>query len=89
VATVDLDGMLREYVPRRHLTSSAPTLGALLVELEEEFPRLRGKLRDETGSLRPFVRLFQNGEAVDRTNWPEVKLGERDKVDVLHSIQGG
>jgi molybdopterin synthase sulfur carrier subunit len=89
VATVDLDGMLREFVPRRHLETTAPTLGAMLEELEGKYPRLRGKLRDETGTLRPFVKLFRNGTEVGRAGWEAEPLGTSDVVDVLHSIQGG
>lgn len=89
MATVDLDAMLREFVPRRHLETAAPDLGALLEELETKYPRLRGKLRDEVGTLRPFVKLFRNGTEVARSGWQSEPLGSGDVVDVLHSIQGG
>jgi len=61
----------------------------LLADLEQRYPRLRFRLRDEAGRVRPFVRVFLNGSEVDRGHPLEVPLGPTDTVDILHSIQGG
>ncbi len=87
--TVRLDGMLRTFVPRLHLESSADTVEGLLDDLEERFPRLRSRIRNEVRAIRPFVRIFVNGTALDRATAPGHALRTDDKVDILHSIQGG
>ncbi len=80
--------MLREFTPELRLRSDAPTVGALLDELESRYPRLRSKLRDEAGAVRRFVRIFVDGRllpplALDRS------LASAHTVDILHSVAGG
>ena len=86
---VRLDAMLREFASRRTLATEAPTVGALLDELEGQFPRLRHKLRDETGAVRPFVRIFVDGEDISRSPGVGTSLSGVRSVEILHSIAGG
>ncbi|MGC2288526.1 MAG: MoaD/ThiS family protein [Thermoplasmata archaeon] len=86
---VKLDGMLREFVSRLSVDAKAESVGGLLDELEIEFPRLRMRLRDESGAMRPFVRVFVNGEDVRGLDGLQTRLAPKDQVDILHSIQGG
>lgn len=87
--TVRLDGMLSEFVRRRFLPSEAPTVDALLNELEGAYPRLRHRLRDETRKMRPFVRVYVNGEDIFALKGVRTPLAPGDSVEILHSIQGG
>jgi sulfur-carrier protein len=89
MAEVRLDAMLSAFVPRRTLTTKAATVDALLDDLETRFPRLRHRLRDETHVLRPFVKVFVNGEEVRAKRGTATPLRPKDEVDILHSIQGG
>lgn len=89
VATVRLDGMLRQFGASANWQTSASTVTGLLDELETEFPRLRSKLRDETGELRRFVRVFVNGEDIRNGAGAATAIAPSDRVDILHSIQGG
>jgi molybdopterin synthase sulfur carrier subunit len=89
MAEVELDGMLREFGVGRHVRSDAGTVEALLSDLESRYPRLRFRLRDESGALRRFVRVFVNGEDVATRGGLGTPLGSDDRVDILHSIQGG
>jgi molybdopterin synthase sulfur carrier subunit len=89
MASVYLDGMLREFVRVRRVDSTASTVGTALDELERKYPRLLGKLRDETGHLRRFIRVFVNGEDVERLRGLETPLSAADRMDILHSIAGG
>lgn len=89
MAQVKLDGMLREFVPRLSVEARADSIAGLLDELEGEFPKLRRRLRDESGAMRPFVRVFVNGEDMRGLDGLNTRLGPKDQVDILHSIQGG
>lgn len=89
MAEVRLDAMLAQFVPRRTVRSPARSVEALLEDLETRYPRLRNRLRDETEVVRPFVRIFVNGEEVRPNGHRATRLGPRDRVDILHSIQGG
>ncbi|MGZ5296747.1 MAG: MoaD/ThiS family protein, partial [Actinomycetota bacterium] len=61
------------------------SLGEVLRELERRFPRLRGWVLDEHGSIRRHVNVFVNGER-GREDTP-VAAGAH--VHVLPSISGG
>jgi sulfur-carrier protein len=89
MAQVKLDGMLRQFVPRLSVEAPAQSVEGLLDELEKQFPRLRQRLRDESGAMRPFVRVFVNGEDMRGLDGLKTPLGPKDQVDILHSIQGG
>lgn len=89
MATVRLDGMLRRFVAAGSVTIDAPNVSAVIDQLEQRYPRLQFRLRDESGALRRFVRIFVNGEDVSRVLDLATPLRPDDKVDILHSIQGG
>ena len=89
MASVRLDAMLREFLPKLKVSTDAASVRGLIDELEHQYPRMRFKLRDETGSLRPYVRVFVNGEDVHELKGLDTPIGPADSIDVLHSIQGG
>ena len=85
---VHLDRWLAEFGAPREARVSARDLVELIGTLEAQYPRLRGKMRDDTGAMRRFVRVFVNGEPVEGLD-PPLALGPGDRVDILHSIAGG
>lgn len=89
MASVQMDGMLREYVPKLRLSTDARDVRSLLEDLEGRYPRLRFKIRDETGAVRRFMKVYVNGRDVSREGGLETVVGPDDTVDILHSIQGG
>jgi len=86
---VHLDSWLREFGPRGHETIEAESVERLLDVLEERYPRLRFKVRDETGHLRRYVRVFVDGEDVSGTTGVATPLAGARTIDILHSIAGG
>lgn len=86
---VHLDSWLREFGPPTHVTIGADSVEHLLEKLEARYPRLRFKIRDETGKLRRYVRVFVDGEDVSGTTGVATSLGGAHAVDILHSIAGG
>lgn len=91
MATVEvrLDSWLREFGPRGRERLEADSVEHLLDALEQKYPRLRFKLRDETGQLRRYVRVFVDGEDVSGTTGASTPLGDARTIDILHSIAGG
>ena len=86
---VHLDSWLREFGPRQNEKVKADSVDQLLDVLEQRYPRLRFKIRDETGRLRRYVRVFVDGEDVSGTTGVRTTLSGRETVDILHSIAGG
>lgn len=86
---VHLDSWLREFGPPTHMKIGADSVEHLLDQLETRYPRLRFKIRDETGHLRRYVRVFVDGEDVSGTTGVETPLKGGQAIDILHSIAGG
>ncbi|MGI0131166.1 MAG: MoaD/ThiS family protein [Thermoplasmata archaeon] len=86
---VHLDSWLRQFGPRGDEQVAADSVEHLLDELEGRYPRLRFKLRDETGQLRRYVRVFVDEEDVSGTTGVATSLADARSVDILHSIAGG
>jgi sulfur-carrier protein len=86
---VHLDSWLREFGPRGNEKVDADSVEHLLDVLEGRYPRLRFKLRDETGQLRRYVRVFVDGEDVSGTTGVGTSLAGARTIDILHSIAGG
>ena len=87
--SVRLDSWLREFGPRTNEKVEATSVATLLDALEARYPRLRFKLRDETGQLRRYVRVFVDGTDVSGTTGVRTPLAASQTVDILHSIAGG
>ncbi len=86
---VHLDSWLREFGPRGTVKVEADSVEHLLEELEGLYPRLKFKLRDETGRLRRYVRVFVDGKDVSGTTGVATPLAGARTIDILHSIAGG
>jgi sulfur-carrier protein len=89
VLEVRFDSMLREFGPSSNETVQAKSLEELLDMLERRHPRLRFKLRDESGRLRRYVRVFVDGKDVSESTGVATSLTGARTIDILHSIAGG
>ena len=74
--------------------SGAITRAAVLDALEQQFPSLRGTMRDQqTGQRRAFVRFFADGEDVSHeppdAELPSAVVAGREPFMVVGAIAGG
>jgi len=67
----------------------SPDVAALLGELEQRFPAIQGRLRDEAGRLRRFVNLYVNGEDVRFLSGLGTPLKSGDEVSIIPAVAGG
>ncbi len=86
---VHLDRWLRDFGPRGHESVEADSVEHLLDALEARYPRLRFRIRDETGQIRRYVRVFVDGEDVSATTGVTTPLTGARTIDILHSVAGG
>jgi sulfur-carrier protein len=86
---VHLDGMLRRFGPPTKTQVEADTVDHLLDALEQKYPGLRFKIRDEAGELRRYVRVFVDGNDVSGSTGVGTSLSGAKTVDILHSVAGG
>ena len=89
--TVLVSGMLRaEAGGSAHLeVGDGGTLGAVLDELKERWPRLERRIRDESGALRRYVNLYVDGEDCRRSGGLETPVPAGAEIQVLPSVAGG
>ncbi len=77
---------LRSYTSRSRVEAAGPTLGAVLADLERQFPGIRFRMLDEQGRLRPHMRVFVNGSPVFDLAHP---LQPTDDVGIVQALSGG
>jgi molybdopterin converting factor small subunit len=84
--TVVIPTPLRSYTGRREVEASGPTLDAVLLDLDRQFPGLRFRVVDEQERVRPHIRLFVNGEQT-----PDLAraLGPADRLVIVPALSGG
>jgi molybdopterin synthase sulfur carrier subunit len=87
---------IRIPTPLRKLTNnqeeviaSGATLGAVLDELNANFPGLGERIVDENGVIRRFVNIFVNDEDVRFLQEKETPVKEADVISIVPAIAGG
>lgn len=69
--------------------TSGPSLGALLDQLADRWPRLHRRIRDERGAIRRYVNIYVDGEDCRQMGMLATPLRHRSQVQVLPSVAGG
>lgn len=71
------------------LEVSANTVRTALEHLEKEFEGFKGRLFDEGGELKPFVKVFLNEEDVSFLKGLETPLKDGDELMLYPALAGG
>ena len=77
---------LRSYTGQRQVEASGPTLGALLVDLDQRYPGIRFRMINEQDRMRPHIRFFVNGDQVFDLSR---SLQSSDEVLIVQALSGG
>jgi molybdopterin converting factor small subunit len=90
-AVVLLPGVLRaEAGGAGRLTVAADgTLGAVLDELAQRYPRLERRIRDERRQLRRYVNVYVDGDDCRTLAGMDTPIPPGAEIQVLPSIAGG
>jgi molybdopterin synthase sulfur carrier subunit len=87
MATVYIPTPFRRATANRdRLDVSAPTVGALLDELERAYDGFKGLVRNEVGELHQHVTVYVNSEPIDGLGTP---LQDGDEVAIIPALAGG
>ena len=62
---------------------------SLFDELEKQFPGIKERIFDETGSLRRFVNIYINDEDIRFLDGDKTALKDGDEVSIVPAIAGG
>lgn len=78
---------LRSYTKQKRLIEAdGVTVGAVLADLERQFPGIRFRMVDEHDRMRRHMRLFVNGEQVFDLSR---KLAVSDEIAIVQALSGG
>ncbi|MDY7086312.1 MAG: MoaD/ThiS family protein [Actinomycetota bacterium] len=69
--------------------AAAGTLGAVLAEVGERWPRLARRIRDEQGAVRRYVNIYVDGEDARRSTGLDTPVSAASEIQVLPSVAGG
>ncbi|HEX5324340.1 MAG TPA: MoaD/ThiS family protein [Capsulimonadaceae bacterium] len=82
--------------PLRKLTANQDTVAVeaanvdeMVRGLEEQFPGLGQRLRDENGELRRFINIYVNDEDIRFLQGKTTPLKDGDSVSIVPAIAGG
>ena len=88
--TVLIPGSLSKYCEgASEIALAAPSVRALLAELERLHPALHRNVCDETGAVRRHVNLFVNTNHMRDRNGLDTPLAPGDEVTILPAVSGG
>ena len=88
--TIHVPGQLRDCCAgARELALAAPTVRAVLDELERQYPALYRSVCDETGAVRRHVNLFVNTSHMRDREGLDTALVPGDVVTILPAVSGG
>lgn len=88
--TIQVPGTLRTYCEgASELSLSAPSVRAVLEELERRHPSLHRNICDETGTVRRHINLFVNTSHVRDRDGLDTALVPGDVVTILPAVSGG
>jgi molybdopterin converting factor small subunit len=77
---------LHSYTGRRsEAEATGATVGALLLDLDRQYPGLRFRVVDEQDSIRTHMRVFVNGQVATLAT----AIVEGDEVAILMALSGG
>ena len=86
---VSIPTILRTYTDgAKSVEATGATLGAVINDLEAQFPGIADRLVD-AGSLRRFVNIYINDEDVRFLGGIDAEVADCDNVTVLPAVAGG
>jgi molybdopterin converting factor small subunit len=81
-----IPGALRSYTGQSWVAAEGPTLGAVLADLDRQYPGIRFRIVDEQDRMRPNMRFFVNGAPTFDLARP---LGPADALHIVLALSGG
>jgi molybdopterin synthase sulfur carrier subunit len=77
---------LQSYTGQRVVEANGSTLGAVLADLDRQFPGIRFRMINEQDRMRPHVRFFVNNKQAFDLLQP---LRSADEVVIVQALSGG
>ncbi len=73
----------------RDVAATGPTVGALIEDLERQFPGIKDRLCEEEGVLRKFINIYVNGEDIRYAHGIDTPVKDGDELSIIPAVSGG
>lgn len=73
----------------REIQSAGQTVGEVIRDVAQRYPKLSPRLRDELGAPYPFVTIYLNDEDIRLTGGFGTAVRDGDELTVVPAIAGG
>lgn len=78
---------LRSYTERQAVVeATGDTVGAVIADLDRQFPGIRFRMVDEQSKIRPHMKVFVNEDAVRD---PDTRVKPSDELTIMQALSGG
>ena len=78
---------LRSYTARLTVVEGAgETVGAVIADLDRQFPGIRFRMVDEQGKIRPHMKVFLNEDSVRDL---QTRVTPSDEMTIMQALSGG
>ena len=74
---------------KEEVSAAGANVGALITDLERQFPGLKERICDDSGQVRRFVNIFQNDEDIRFLQNLDTPLKDSDEISIVPAIAGG
>jgi sulfur-carrier protein len=89
MATVRIPTILRTYTGgQAEVTAEGATLGAVIANLDSQFPGIAARVLDDNGALRRFVNVYVNDDDVRFLDGLDTKT-EGVSISIIPAVAGG
>ena len=74
---------------KEEVSATGGTIGALIANLEAQYPGIKERICDDKGAVRRFVNIFVKDEDIRFLQNLDTPVGEKDEVSIVPAIAGG
>ena len=90
MATIRIPTPLRKLTQgKEEVTAAGGTVGALIANLEAQYPGIKERICDAGGQVRRFVNIFANDEDIRFLKNLETAVKDTDEISIVPAIAGG
>lgn len=74
---------------KEEVSATGGTIGALITDLESQYPGIKERICDDTGQVRRFVNIFANDEDIRFLKNLDTPVKDSDDISIVPAIAGG
>ncbi|HEY1350046.1 MAG TPA: MoaD/ThiS family protein [Ktedonobacteraceae bacterium] len=90
MVTIEIPYPLRAYVEgKAEVQFAAASVGQLLHELTQQYPRITPHIFNDTGQLRKFILIYLNDEDIRYKGGLEAEVYTDSTVKIIPALAGG